>query len=67
MAWENVITGYKIEKYKVKDNIPADAIYLYKEQQFVGMYGWAHNLQPHYETVLFYQIPVYKKVNIKRK
>lgn len=66
MAWQNVVSGYKVVKLSVEDIIPKDAIFLYSDREFVGMFGFVSNLRPHYETALYFKVPVYKKKNIKK-
>lgn len=67
MAWENKIVGYEIKHFKKDEPIPADAKFLTTSEVFVRMYGMASNPKARYETIYHYQVPVYKKVNVKRK
>lgn len=67
MAWENVIIGYRVIEFELSDIIPLDARFLYQRQEFVRMYGFVSNPKPLYKTILFYEVPVYKKKNVKRK
>lgn len=67
MAWEKEIIGYKIVKFSKQDVIPIGAIYIRTYEEFVRMYGWASNPKPYYQPLYEYQVPIYKKKNIKRK
>lgn len=62
MAWENVIIGYRIEEFDTHEIIPKDAIFLCHT---VKSGTWGHS--PYTKLILIYQIPIYKKKNIKRK
>lgn len=65
MGWQNIIVGYEIKGFSKEDIIPVDAKFLYTKERFVRMVGRAVAPHPYYETVLFYQVPIYKKKNIK--
>lgn len=66
MSWENVIVGYKIQDFKKEDIIPEKAVFIRSVDRFVRMIGWISNPYPYYETIYQYQVPIYKKKNIKR-
>jgi hypothetical protein len=66
MAWQNTVVGYKIVELTSNDVIPVGATFLTTTQRYAGHFGWASNMRAHYETIYHYQVPVYKKKNIKR-
>jgi hypothetical protein len=66
MAWKNVIVGYKIITLKQEDAIPADAQFLTTSKEAGGVHGYVSNPRVWYYTLYHYQVPVYKKKNIKK-
>ena len=59
MAWEKVITGYKIKFFKEDSTIPTDAIFL--DSKVMTYFN-------QFATEYFrFLVPIYKKKNIKRK
>lgn len=65
MGWENVIVGYEIRDFQKGDIIPADAVFIKTRDVYAGHVGWISNLRASYRTVYEYQVPIYKKRNIK--
>ena len=60
MAWENVITGYKIKSFQEDDIIPTDA-------KFLESYSYKPLIAFPAVTMLRFLIPIYKKQNVKKK
>jgi hypothetical protein len=52
----SVSSSRKIIKLTSKDAIPTNAKFLYAKEEFQGMYGWVSNLQPHYQTIFYYEV-----------
>lgn len=67
MAWENVIVGYEIKVFEKGETIPSGAKFIRHYDVFIRMAGWVSNPYPYYEPRYEYQVPIYKKKNIKRK
>lgn len=65
MAGKNVIVECRLQRFGEKDTIPADAKYVSSGKEFVRMVGWASNPYPYYENYFIYQVPIYKKRNMK--
>lgn len=66
MAWENVIVGYEIKVFESKSVIPIGSSFLRHERKPVW---WTSNFGDvcHWIDNYYYQVPIYKKMNIKRK
>lgn len=67
MGWENVIIGYAIVRFSRDEIIPVDAIFVRTFQSQTGVAGPVSNPYPVFKTIYEYQIPVYKKKNIKKQ
>lgn len=65
MAWETVIIGYSLKDFTSSDIIPIGAIYV-KSRQRASIWSADTGHVYKYETIYTYQVPVYKKKNIKR-
>ena len=62
MSWENVIIGYKLKDFSKEDIIPVDALFISAGTSSTRICGTT------YSNVYYtYQIPIYKKKNVKKK
>lgn len=61
MAWEKIISHYEIKVFRVKDKVPHDAVFLSSKSTSFYAIG-----QQFDDYVFYFNVPVYKKCNVKR-
>lgn len=65
MAWENIVYGYKIMAFGRDGTVPIGSIFMCSERVTIEQPSMVS--RGYYETAYYFQVPVYKKKNIKKK